>query len=133
MGDACFFAYELIPECIEAKEKENENLGFKEWLFQMSDMLFKNYYKAIMGNQAFACNSKEIYYLSIEDESVNALNKSRCCREIVSKIDRLPTLQRIPLCLHIAGYKHKEIAYKLSLPIGVIKTLIKEASSALEN
>ena len=52
-------------------------------------------------------------------------------REILQDIKALPALMRIPFELYLAGYKYEEIALRLDLPVGTVKSRIHNARKTL--
>ena len=44
--------------------------------------------------------------------------------EIQKVIKQLPTEYRVPFSMYVAGFKYREIADKLNLPIGTVKSRI---------
>ena len=57
--------------------------------------------------------------------------------EIKKEVDRLEDDVRIPFDMHNSGFKYKEIADELNMPIGTVKSRIflarKKLTSALED
>ena len=55
----------------------------------------------------------------------------RATKEINKVIDALDDNTRIPFTMHLKGYKYKEIAEHLSIPIGTVKSRIYFAKQSL--
>ena len=47
-------------------------------------------------------------------------------------VNTLPRAMRIPFSLHVSGFKYREIAIKLNLPIGTIKSRIYATRQKLQ-
>ena len=77
-------------------------------------------------------DNNESYYLELPDESgVDAPDKNYTIKEIKRTLRSLPQEYYIPLVLHMAGIKFEEIAEKLSIPLGSVKSRIFFARNRL--
>ena len=52
--------------------------------------------------------------------------------EISDAINAFPDEYRIPFSMHVAGYKYNEIAEKMNLPLGTVKSRIFFARKKLQ-
>ncbi|WP_300878772.1 sigma factor-like helix-turn-helix DNA-binding protein, partial [uncultured Duncaniella sp.] len=52
--------------------------------------------------------------------------------EISDAINEFPDEYRIPFSMHVAGYKYNEIAEKMNLPLGTVKSRIFFARKKLQ-
>ena len=67
----------------------------------------------------------ENYFIDLSKTSqVETPEQNLAVKEIISKINALSDEYRIPFQMHYNGFKYKEIADKLGLPIGTIKSRI---------
>lgn len=81
------------------------DIHFKEWFYNLVRHLFlENWHKS----QAFEEMDEEIYRLPDITRAINELNEEL----------------RIPFSLFLSGYKAEEIADKLNLPAGTVKSRI---------
>jgi RNA polymerase sigma-70 factor (ECF subfamily) len=70
-------------------------------------------------------NTKDLYFLNIPQQTENVAPESTYSeREILKKIEILADEYKIPFTMYFDGYKYKEIADYLDLPIGTVKSRI---------
>jgi RNA polymerase sigma-70 factor (ECF subfamily) len=98
----------------------NEN--FKAWAFTIMRNTFINNYRR---------NSKKyIFYEEIKDSHYRHFNKHHdpnsaySVIEITQIIEKLRAIYRVPMEMHIEGFKYKEIADLLGINIGTVKSRI---------
>ena len=77
--------------------------------------------------------SEELYHLNLpQDSGIETPEGSFTVREILTCISSFNDEYRIPFSLHISGYKYHEIAEKMDLPIGTVKSRIFFARQRLQ-
>ena len=54
------------------------------------------------------------------------------CAEISAAINSFSDEYRVPFTMHVAGYKYNEIAEKMNLPLGTVKSRIFFARKRLQ-
>jgi DNA-directed RNA polymerase specialized sigma24 family protein len=52
--------------------------------------------------------------------------------EIIEQIRQLPSEEKIPLLMLVAGYKYKEIAQQRKIPVETIKEIINNAKEKIK-
>jgi len=131
------FAYSLTSDSDDAKDllqstnlkaltycnlfKENTNL--KAWTFTIMKNTFINIYrKAIKQNTTYDINDN-LFLMNNKLEN-NRPDSQYSHNEINKKIEELDDNFRIPFQMHTSGYKYKEIAEKLNLNLGTVKSRI---------
>lgn len=131
------FAYSLTSDNEDAKDllqstnlkalaycnqyKDNTNL--KAWTFTIMKNTFINIYrKAIKQNTTYDINDN-LFLMNIKSEN-NIPDSQYSQNEINKKIEELDDNFRIPFQMHTSGYKYKEIAEKLNLNLGTVKSRI---------
>lgn len=112
-------------KAITFKDKFVDYTNLKAWVFTIMKNTFINNYRRNIKENTIIDGTQELYYInqpydkgSISPESNYAEN------EIEKAIDSLEDEFRIPFRMHIEGYKYKEIAEKLNLNIGTVKSRI---------
>jgi RNA polymerase sigma-70 factor (ECF subfamily) len=68
-------------------------------------------------------HSKDLYLLNTSDAGNSALN-ILSEKEVNQQIDKLESEYKEPFEMHFQGFKYKEIADTLEIPIGTVKSRI---------
>ena len=101
--------------------KDNTNL--KAWTFTIMKNTFINIYrKAIKQNTTFDMSDSQ-FLMNSKSENYGP-DSQYSHNEINIEIERLDNSFRIPFQMHTSGYKYKEIAEKLNLNLGTVKSRI---------
>jgi len=90
----------------------------------MKNIFINNYRRAVKTN-TIVDNTKDLYFLNIPQQAQSFAPESKYSeREILKKINLLQDEYKIPFTMYFDGYKYKEIADYLDLPIGTVKSRI---------
>jgi RNA polymerase sigma-70 factor (ECF subfamily) len=73
---------------------------------------------------AFGTNANEFQLNIVKDKGYPSPESIYNSKEITKYIDNLEDAYRIPFNLFLEGFKYKEIAEKLNMPLGTIKSRI---------
>ena len=102
------------------------------------DTNFNGWLYTIMYNTFVNKSRKENHCSAIEIEHCEHI-KNRICIdcghsycELLSFVESLPEAYRVPFEMHAAGYKYQEIAEKLRISIGTVKSRIHSARQRLK-
>ncbi len=123
--DANDLLQETFYKALKYKDKFAERTNLKAWLYTiMRNTFINNYRKAVRANTMID-NTKELYYLNIpQDSGYVKPDASYAYKEIYKKVEALEDEYRVPFEMHHKGFKYKEIAEELNLPIGTVKSRI---------
>lgn len=123
--DAKDLLQETFVKAISYREKFEDNTNLKAWTFTiMKNTFINNYRRNVKANTTFD-NTDDLYYLNISKENPSDTPESSVStKEIQSAIDRLEDEFKVPFLMHTQGFKYKEIADKLNLKIGTVKSRI---------
>jgi len=125
MDDADDLLQDTMLKALVNRDKFAEKTNIAAWLYTiMKNTFINNYRKAVKANTIID-DTKELYYLNIPQTTGSISPESRYAeKEIKKNIDALDETYRIPFQMHNDGYKYKEIAEKLDIPIGTVKSRI---------
>ena len=84
--------------------------------------IFINNYRKIVRDQTFVDHTDNLYHLSMpQDSGFDSTEGAYDMKEIHRIVGLLPKEYRIPFAMHVSGFKYREIAEKLGLPLGTVK------------
>lgn len=116
---------ETLLKAFTYREKFRADTNLKAWLYTIMKNIFINNYRKNVKKQLILDSSRDAYYLNIPQTSrTNDPETSLFSEEISSKINKLGEEYRMPFLMYFEGFKYKEIAEELSLPIGTVKSRI---------
>ncbi len=123
--DAKDLLQETFVKAITYRDKFEDNTNLKAWTFTiMKNTFINNYRRNVKANTTFD-HTDDLYYLNLKNESASEIPDSEySVKEINKEIDMLSDEFRVPFVMHTQGYKYKEIADKLNLKIGTVKSRI---------
>lgn len=108
--------------------------SFKSWSFTiLKNTFISNYHRR--RKRSVVSTSVEDLAFALEDQCIvtnDALSQMRL-QEIKAEVAQLSKKSRIPFLMHVKGYQYSEIADKLSIPIGTVKSRISFARKKLKN
>lgn len=133
------FAYKLTQDREEAndllqetslKALDNEDkyipdTNFKGWMYTIMRNIFINKYRKTTRDQTYIDHTDNLFHLNLPQNSgLDSTEGAYDMKEIHKVVNRLPKEYRIPFAMHVSGFKYREIAEKLSLPLGTVKSRI---------
>lgn len=120
-------------KALDNQEKYLENVNFKGWVFTIMKNIFINNYRKVVRNQTIVDQTEDLYHLNLPQESgFDTPDGSYSVKEIMKAINNFSDEYKMPFSMHVAGYKYQEIADKMSLPIGTVKSRIFFARQRLQ-
>ncbi len=131
--DAEDLLQETTLKVLSNQDKFKENINFKGWVLTIMKNLFINNYRKIARNQTIFDRTEDLHYLNLpQDSGFNTPDGSYHVGEINNRINSFSDPYRIPFTMHIEGFKYEEIAQKMNLPIGTVKSRIFLARKRLQ-
>ncbi|MFM2286145.1 MAG: Sigma-W factor [Bacteroidota bacterium] len=116
---------ETLLKAISNKHRFVEKTNLKAWLYTIMKNIFINNYRRAVKANTIVDSTKDLYFINIPQQSQSFAPESKYSeREILKKIEMLQDEYRIPFTMYFDGYKYKEIADYLDLPIGTVKSRI---------
>lgn len=146
-GNLLSFAYQLTTNREEAQDllqdttlkaldnedKYVDNVNFKGWIFTIMRNIFINNYRQTVRKATVIDQTKELYHLNVsQDSGIDTPDGPFAIKEISEAINSFSDDYRIPFSMHVAGYKYQEIAEKMQLPLGTVKSRIFFARQRLQ-
>jgi len=114
-------------------DKYTHDTNLKAWVYTiMKNTFINDYRKSEKMKYKFDWANKD-FHLSIQnDKSYPSPESSYDSKEIMKSIKALESEYRIPFEMFLDGYKYKEIAEILLIPLGTVKSRIFFARKKLE-
>ncbi len=131
-------AYDLLQDttlkALDNEDKYVDNTNFKGWVFTIMRNIFINNYRKVVRSATIIDQTDDLYHLNLSQESGIESPEGSCnAGEISAAINSFPDEYRIPFSMHVAGYKYNEIAEKMCLPLGTVKSRIFFARKKLQS
>ncbi len=129
-------AHDLLQDttlkALDNEEKFVDNVNFKGWVFTIMRNIFINNYRQSVKKATVIDQSEDLFHLNLsQDSGLSTPEGSYAVKEISAALNEFSDEYRIPFNLYVAGYKYSEIAEKMNLPIGTVKTRIFVARQKL--
>ena len=132
--------HRLTTNCNDADDLLQETLlkALCKCDYYKCDTNFNGWLYTIMHNTFVNKSRKENHCSAIEIEHCEHINNRICVDcgysycELLSLVESLPDAYRVPFEMHAAGYKYHEIAEKLGISIGTVKSRIHTARQRLK-
>ncbi|MDE6161491.1 MAG: RNA polymerase sigma factor [Muribaculaceae bacterium] len=130
-------AYDLLQDttlkALDNEAKYADNTNFKGWVFTIMRNIFINNYRRGARSAVVADTTDNLYHLNLsQDSGLDTPEGSYTAGEITDAINSFSDEYRIPFSMHVSGYKYNEIAEKMGLPLGTIKSRIFFARKKLQ-
>jgi RNA polymerase sigma-70 factor, ECF subfamily len=123
--DAKDLVQEPILKALKYCDSFIHETNLKAWTFTIMKNTFINHYNRNKRQNKYVTQSKEdfyqgfLHYTSADDPHAVVSSK-----ELEKIIDSLDEGLKVPFKMHHEGYKYKEIAEKLELKLGTVKSRI---------
>ncbi len=119
---------------LDNESKYVDNVNFKGWVFTIMRNIFINNYRRQVRSATVIDTTEDLYHLNLSQESgLSTPEGSMAAKEIAIAINEFSEEYREPFTMYIAGYKYSEIAEKMNLPLGTVKSRIFFARKRLQN
>lgn len=107
--------------------------NFKAWVFTIMRNIFINQYRRKVKAGTIFDNSEEGFLLNQPSSNGTSPANLLIAKEISEQISNLEEEYKKPFNMHFNGFKYKEIAKELDIPIGTVKSRIFIARQKLMN
>ncbi len=131
--DARDLFQETAFRALTNKEKFRAGTNFKAWLFTIMKNIFINNYRKKMKANTIIDSTDNLYYINSGGNLIsNQAESNILMDELETIIDSLDEGIMVPFMMHYEGFKYQEIADKLELPLGTVKSRIFFARKELK-
>ena len=130
-------AYDLLQDttlkALDNESKYVDNTNFKGWVFTIMRNIFINNYRRNVRSATIVDQTEDLYHLNLsQDSGLETPEGAFGAGEISEAINDFSDEYRIPFSMFVAGYTYNEIAEKMNLPLGTVKSRIFFARKRLQ-
>lgn len=117
---------ETSLKALDNEEKYTAETNFKGWVYTIMRNTFINNYRKTVRDQTFVDQTDSLYYIDQGNSTIldDSTEGGYDMKEMQRIVNELPKEYRIPFAMYVAGFKYREIADKMGLPIGTVKSRI---------
>lgn len=118
---------ETTLKILSNRDKYRSNDNFKAWVFTVMRNLFINNYHRLVRKRNMMDDTPELPYNTPQHDTAGMYNNpyhELSLQDINNAIETLNEELRETFSMYVSGYKYKEIADILELPIGTVKSRI---------
>ena len=131
--DAQDLLQDTTLKVLDNQDKFVDNVNFKGWVLAVMRNIFINNYHKIVRVQTVVDSSADLYNLDVvNDSGFDSPDKAYQIKEITKAINGLNDDLKVPFSMFLSGYKYNEIAEKLNVPLGTVKSRIFFARQELQ-
>ena len=123
--DANDLLQETSLKALDNEDKYTPDTNFKGWMYTIMRNIFINNYRKTVRDQTFVDQTENLFHLNLpQDSGFESTEGNYDLKEIRKIVHSLPKVYRVPFSMYVSGFKYREIAEKLGLPIGTVKSRI---------
>lgn len=123
--DAKDLLQDTILKAFAYRDKFVDSTNLVAWLYTIMKNTFINNYRRKKKANTIIDGTQDLYYVNIPQSKGSISPESTLSeKEIRKGISELADEYKIPFNMHLEGFKYKEIADELNLPIGTVKSRI---------
>jgi len=116
---------ETSLKALDNEDKYTPDTNFKGWMYTIMRNIFINNYRKTVRDQTFVDHTDNLFHLSLpQDSGFDSTEGNYDLKEIRRIVNALPKEYRVPFSMYVSGFKYREIAERLGLPIGTVKSRI---------
>lgn len=131
--DAADLMQDTMLKVLDNADKFTDNSNFKGWVFTIMRNIFINNYRRQVRSATVVDTTEDLYHLNLSQESgLTTPEGSFAAKEISVAINSFAKEYKVPFTMYLAGYKYSEIAKKMNLPLGTVKSRIFFARKRLQ-
>lgn len=132
--DAQDLCQDTALKALDNEDKFVDGTNFKAWVFTIMRNVFINRYRRASLATVVVDTSDDLYQINVPIEGAeNNPDDAYSIKEISEVVNSFPDEYRIPINMHLAGYRYAEISERLGIPVGTIKSRIFYARKKLQS
>ncbi|MDE6587012.1 MAG: RNA polymerase sigma factor [Paramuribaculum sp.] len=132
--DAEDLVQDTALKALDNEDKYVDGTNFKAWIFTVMRNVFINNYRRSTRAATIVDTSEDLYQINVPVEGAESNpSESYTIKEISDVVNSFPDDYRIPITMHLAGYRYGEIAKQIGVPVGTIKSRIFYARKRLHD
>ena len=122
-------AHDLVQDttlkAINNEDKFVDNTNLKGWMLTIMRNIFINNYRKNVRENTMVDSTQDLFHLNLkQDSGYETPDGAYTVNEISAILSTFPKDFSEPFNLHVAGYKYEEIADRLAMPLGTVKSRI---------
>lgn len=123
--DAADLVQDTTLKAMDSEDKYVDNVNFRGWVFTIMRNLFINNYRRMVRSGTVLDRTDDLFHLNLpQDSGLETPEGAMSVADITAVIDSFSDDYRVPFSLHLAGYRYAEIAERVHLPLGTVKSRI---------
>lgn len=115
---------ETSLKALDNEDKFEPDTNFRGWMYTIMRNIFINNYRKIVREQTFVDQTDNQYHLSMPHSGFASTEGAYDLKEMHRIVNALPRDYKVPFSMHVSGFKYREIAERLGLPLGTVKSRI---------
>ena len=116
---------ETSLKALDNEDKYTPDTNFKGWVYTIMRNIFINNYRKVVRDQTFVDQTENLYHLNQpRDLAYESTERAYDLKEMHRIVNQLPREYKVPFSMHLSGFKYREIAEHLGLPLGTVKSRI---------
>lgn len=124
---------DTVLKALTYRDKFKQNTNLKGWLYTIMRNTFINNYRKAQRARTTHDDTKELYYLNVEDKhTFTSPDGTYEYYDIMKCVNGIKKDLLEPFKMHMEGYKYHEIADHLEIPIGTVKNRIFHARKEIQ-
>lgn len=132
LDDAYDLTQDAIYKALTNKDKYSEQSNLKGWVFTITRNLFINNYRQKTRSGIVNDTTDNLHFLNSTEPSMENPESDYAVGEITNFLKTMSSEYQVPFQMRLMGYKYEEIATKLKLPLGTVKSRIFSARKILQ-